>query len=30
MECLSKIKSGDELPVTFIRNGETKIVTVKF
>ena len=30
MECLSKIKSGDELPVTFIRKGETKIVTVKF
>jgi Tol biopolymer transport system component len=30
MECLSKIKSGDELPVQFIRNGEKKTVTVKF
>jgi len=30
MECLSKIKSGEELPVTFIRNGEKKTVTVKF
>ncbi|QBN18460.1 M20/M25/M40 family metallo-hydrolase [Flavobacterium nackdongense] len=30
MECLSKIKSGEELPVTFKRNGETKTVTVKF
>lgn len=30
MECLGKINSGDELPVTFKRNGETKTVTVKF
>ena len=30
MECLGKINSGDELPVTFKRNGESKTVTVKF
>ena len=30
MNCLSKINSGDELPVTFKRNGETKTVNVKF
>ena len=30
MECLSKIKSGDELPVQFIRNGEKKTAIVKF
>ncbi len=30
MECLAKINVGDELPVTFIRNGETKTVSVKF
>lgn len=30
MECLNKINVGDELPVTYIRNGETKIVKVKF
>ncbi len=30
MECLSKINSGDELPVTFKRNGEEKTVMVKF
>jgi len=30
MECLSKINSGDELSLTYIRNGETKMVTVKF
>jgi len=30
MECLATINVGDELPVTFIRNGETKIVSVKF
>ncbi len=30
MECLSKIKSGDELTVQFIRNGESKTVNVKF
>ncbi len=30
MECLATINVGDELPVTYIRNGETKIVPVKF
>lgn len=30
MECLGKINAGDELPVTFKRNGEIKTVTVKF
>ena len=30
MECLAKINVGDELPVTYIRNGETKTVSVKF
>ncbi|MGL2963284.1 M20/M25/M40 family metallo-hydrolase [Flavobacterium sp. RSB2_4_14] len=30
MECLAKLNSGDEVPVTFIRNGEKKTVTVKF
>lgn len=30
MECLAKLNSGDEVPVTFIRNGERKTVTVKF
>ncbi len=30
MECLGKINGGDELPVTFKRNGETKTVNVKF
>ena len=30
MDCLSKLNSGDEVPVTFIRNGEKKTVTVKF
>jgi len=30
MECLGKINSGDEIPVTFIRNGESKTVNVKF
>lgn len=30
MNCLAKINSGDELPVTFIRNGETMVVKVKF
>jgi Tol biopolymer transport system component len=30
MECLGKINPGDELPITYIRNGETKTVTVKF
>lgn len=30
MECLAKLNAGDELPVTFTRNGETKTVTVKF
>ncbi len=30
MECLNKINVGDELPVTYIRNGESKTVKVKF
>jgi hypothetical protein len=30
MECLGKINSGDEVPVTYIRNGESKTVNVKF
>lgn len=30
MNCLAKINAGDELPVTFIRNGETIVVKVKF
>ncbi len=30
MECLAKINAGDELPVTYRRNGETKTVKVKF
>lgn len=30
MECLGKLNVGDVLPVTFIRNGETKTVSVKF
>ena len=30
MDCLSKINSGDELMVTYIRNGETIITKVKF
>jgi Tol biopolymer transport system component len=30
MECLSKMNSGDEVPLVFIRNGETKTVLVKF
>ncbi len=30
MECLGKINPGDELPVTFKRNGESKTITVKF
>ncbi len=30
MDCLAKVNSGDELPVTILRNGETKILTVKF
>ena len=30
MECLAKINAGDELPVTYIRNGETKTISVKF
>ena len=30
MECLGKINPGDELPVTYIRNGESKTVNVKF
>ncbi len=30
MECLANLNSGDEVPVTFIRNGETMTVTVKF
>jgi S1-C subfamily serine protease len=30
MECLGKINSGDELPVTFKRKGELITVTVKF
>jgi Tol biopolymer transport system component len=30
MECLAKITAGEELPVTFKRNGEVKTVTVKF
>ncbi len=30
MNCLAKINAGDELPVTFIRNGETMVIKVKF
>ncbi len=30
MDCLSKINSGDELPVTVIRNGKEMTFTVKF
>jgi len=30
MECLAKLNAGDELPITYVRNGETKTVTVKF
>jgi Tol biopolymer transport system component len=30
MNCLAKINAGDELPVTFIRNGENMVVKVKF
>jgi S1-C subfamily serine protease len=30
MECLAKISAGEELPVTFKREGELKTVTVKF
>ncbi len=30
MECLGKINVGDELPVVYVRNGETKTVSVKF
>ncbi len=30
MECLAKINAGDELQVTFKRNGEIKTTTVKF
>ncbi len=30
MECLSKINAGDELPVTIIRNGQRKVLAVKF
>lgn len=30
MECLSKIKAGDQLPITFIRNGKTMKAIAKF
>jgi Tol biopolymer transport system component len=30
MDCLAKIKSGDELEVTYIRDGEVKTTMVKF
>jgi Tol biopolymer transport system component len=30
MDCLSKINAGDELPVTVLRNGEVKVLMVKF
>jgi len=30
MKCLSGINAGDELPVTFLRNGETMTAKVKF
>jgi hypothetical protein len=30
MDCLSKINSGDEVPVTFIHEGQEKTVVVKF
>ena len=30
MDCLAKINAGDEKEVTIIRNGETKVVKVKF
>lgn len=30
MACLGQINLGDELPVTYIRNGETKTINVKF
>ena len=30
MDCLSKIKAGEEHPVTVKRNGEEKIFNVKF
>jgi len=30
MDCLSKINSGDELPVTVVRNGKEMTVNVKF
>ena len=30
MECLGKITPGDEIPVTYLRNGESKTVNVKF
>jgi hypothetical protein len=30
MDCLAKINSGEEHPVTVIRNGQTKVMNVKF
>ena len=30
MECLAKVNSGDELPVTVLRDGKEVILKVKF
>lgn len=30
MDCLAKLNAGDEKEVTIIRNGETKVLKVKF